>query len=154
VALRLAYSRSGSPPRNGVLNPARDGCGLFWYSPIVPMRTEAVSKFVEMARRICKRHGFEAPVTLTCIEYRYVSATVPILFRPDDAEQVQRATDCYTDLLSSGGSNGFYPYRIGAQFMQSALDRNHPHWRLGASVKAALDPEMIISPGRYSRLEW
>jgi len=42
TALPLAYWRSGRVPRSGTaLDPARDGCGLIWYAPLVPMTPSA-----------------------------------------------------------------------------------------------------------------
>lgn len=150
VALRLAYARSGASPSERDLNPARDGCGILWYSPIVPMRAGALSDFLRLARTVCAKHQFDMPITLTAISPRYFSATLAILFDPQQADQAKRATDCYSELFDSGRSCGFHPYRMGTQFMDELVDESHPYWRIVASLKEALDPTMIFAPGRYS----
>jgi hypothetical protein len=45
---------------------------------------------------------------------------------------------------------GFVPYRIGAQFM-AALARNGAGVEpVVKAVKCALDPNLVLAPGRYS----
>ncbi|MEO0974673.1 MAG: FAD-binding oxidoreductase, partial [Pseudomonadota bacterium] len=43
-ALPLAYANSGHVIDARDIHPARDGCGLFWYAPIVPLRKGNVAK--------------------------------------------------------------------------------------------------------------
>lgn len=150
VALNLAYAKSGEKPRGQPLNPAVDGCGLLWYSPIVPIRAGSVTRFVEFAESVCQRHGFEAPITLTCLSVRCFASTVPLLFDPRNADEGERARRCYTELFLNGRERGFLPYRVGTQFMSNLVDRDLPSWRLADRLKEALDPEMILAPGRYS----
>jgi 4-cresol dehydrogenase (hydroxylating) flavoprotein subunit len=57
---------------------------------------------------------------------------------------------CFEELYEEGLELGFVPYRIGAQFM-NALAR--PEVRVGPlvqSIKSALDPTLLLAPGRYS----
>src|ERR1044072_5900716 len=73
-ALPLAYAKSGQAKDASALNPARDGCGLFWYSPLVPMRPGVVEQFIEFAERTCSKHGLLAPITLTTLSARVTRA--------------------------------------------------------------------------------
>ena len=57
VALPLAYWKSALPAAGAELDPARDGCGLIWYPPLVPMNAERVSRYVEMVGEICAGPG-------------------------------------------------------------------------------------------------
>lgn len=150
VALPLAYAKSGRVKGESGLNPARDGCGLFWYSPIVPMRRGVVGQFIEFAERTCGKHGLLAPITLTTLSPRCYAGTVPLLFDRAEPDAERRARICFEELYEGGLALGFVPYRVGAQFM-GALARN------GASagpvvkaVKRALDPDELLAPGRYS----
>jgi 4-cresol dehydrogenase (hydroxylating) len=44
---------------------------------------------------------------------------------------------------------GYIPYRVGPQAV-AALDNGHDtYWRTVARIKAALDPQQLIAPGRY-----
>jgi 4-cresol dehydrogenase (hydroxylating) len=153
VALNLAYAKSGTKTPGRLLNPALDGCGLLWYSPIVPFRAGLLAEFAEFAERVCDRHGFEAPITLTGLSPRCLAATVPLLFDPRDATEAERASKCYAELLAVGRARGFHPYRAGTQFMHSVVEREQPFWRLAGRLKAAIDPEMILAPGRYAWID-
>jgi 4-cresol dehydrogenase (hydroxylating) len=150
VALPLAYAKSGHAGNKTALNPARDGCGLFWYSPIVPLRRGVVGQFIEFAEHTCRRHGLLAPITLTMLSPRYYASTIPLLFDRTNPDAERRARTCFDELYEKGLALGFVPYRLGSQSMP-ALERN------GASVgpvvkaiKCALDPNQVLAPGRYS----
>ncbi len=151
VALRLAYWKT--PERvsdTGILNPARDGCGLIWYAPLVPMRAEQVRAFVSMVKTVCAEYDIDPLITLTSLSPRCFDSTVPLLFRRDDAAETARARACYEALFRAGQARGFLPYRLGAQSMTMATRMETPYWRLVRDLKTAIDPHDIIAPGRYS----
>ena len=150
VALPLAYAKSGHAGNKIALNPARDGCGLFWYSPIVPLRRGVVEQFIEFTERTCNKHGLLAPTTLTMLSPRYYASTIPLLFDRTNPDAERGATRCFEELYVEGLALGFVPYRMGSQFMP-ALERNGA--AVGPVVKAikcALDPNQVLAPGRYS----
>lgn len=151
VALRLAYWRSAPPPSTRApLDPAADGCGLIWYSPLVPMMPERVRRYVAIVRDICGRHRIEPLITLTSLSDRCFDSSVPLLFERADRAATERAQACYIALLDAGKSEGFLPYRIGLQGMDWLVRPGQPYWEMAAALKAAIDPRGIISPGRYS----
>jgi 4-cresol dehydrogenase (hydroxylating) len=150
VALPLAYAKSGQATDDADLNPARDGCGLFWYAPIVPMRRGVVEQFIEFAERECGKHGLLAPITLTTLSPRCYASTIPLLFDRTNPDAERRARMCFEELYEEGLKLGFVPYRLGSQFMP-ALERTGAG--VGPVVKAikrALDPNQVLAPGRYS----
>lgn len=151
TALQLAYWKSGISPTPGLtLDPSRDGCGLIWYAPLVPMVPEAVREFVDLVEKTCPRFGVEPLITLTSVSQGAFDSTVPILF--DLANDASAAQDCYECLLHEGRRRGFVPYRLGTHAMDFYSERqDSPYWHVADSVKRALDPDGIISPGRYSR---
>jgi 4-cresol dehydrogenase (hydroxylating) len=150
VALRLAYWRTRRPPPSSGLHPARDGCGLIWYSPLVPMRPEAVTKYVAMVHEVCFAHGIEPLITLTSLTDRCFDSTVPLLFDRGDAQQMARAKACFEALFVAGRSQGLMPYRLGIQSMSQVTGMSSPFWDLVATIKSAIDPDHIIAPGRYA----
>ncbi len=152
IALPLAYWRSRQPLPAGDYHPARDGCGLIWYAPLVPMRPEAVARYREMVERICPEHGIEPLITFTSISPRCFDSTVPILFDRSDAVATARARACYDALLAAGRQQGFFPYRLHVDAMSALIDADTPHWRMALKIKQALDPQGIIAPGRYAPL--
>jgi FAD/FMN-containing dehydrogenase len=150
VALPLAYWRTaGFLLGDRELNPARDGCGLIWYSPLVPMASASVRRYVTMVHEVCSRHGIEPLITLTSLSDRCFDSSVPLLFDRSDANATRRAHACYLALLEAGKNAGFLPYRIGIQAMDWLVRPGLPYWDLIATIKSAIDPQGIISPGRY-----
>lgn len=150
VALPLAYAKSGRAKGDAVLNPARDGCGLFWYSPIVPMRRGAVGQFIEFAERTCGKHGLPAPITLTTFSPRCYASTIPLLFDRAEPDAERRARICLEELYEVGLGLGFVPYRTGAQFMHVLARHGAGAGPLVKAVKRSLDPDELLAPGRYS----
>jgi len=149
VALPLAYWRSGTMPTDGSpMNPAQDGCGLIWYSPLLPMKPALVHSFVEMVKTICIKHQIEPLITLTSISDRCWDSTIPILFDRQNPKEVTRAQACYHELLETGRQYGFVPYRLGVQSMDLPA-REHAVPNILSSFKQAIDPNNIIAPGRY-----
>ncbi len=151
VALPLCYWRAGTrAPEGRPLDPARDGCGLLWYAPLVPMRPEAVRRYTAMVDRICVAHGIEPLITLTSVSDRCFDSTVPLLFDRDDPAAVARAHACYDALLAEGCKSGFLPYRVGPRFRDRLVRPELPFWQLATRIKEAVDPQHLIAPGRYA----
>lgn len=149
-ALPLAYAKSGRPGKGGSLNPAQDGCGLFWYSPLVPMRSGNVELFIQFAGDTCGRHGLLAPITLTTLSPRCFAGTVPLLFDRNDGQAELRARMCFEDLYQEGLAQGFMPYRLGTQFMPALARTGAGVAPIIAAIRSALDPNYVLAPGRYS----
>jgi len=148
IALPLCYWLKGRPSSAEPMDPDRDGCGLIWYSPLVPMRPGAVRQYVEMVKVICNKHRIEPLITLTSLSDRCFDSTVPILFDLQDAESSARAHSCFWELLREGQKIGCVPYRMGIQSM-SYLDEADAIPPILRKLKEAVDPNGIIAPGRY-----
>jgi hypothetical protein len=46
---------------------------------------------------------------------------------------------------------GFRFYRLDVRLMQEFIDKENQHWNLVEQLKTCLDPQGILSPGRYER---
>lgn len=150
VALALAYWRSGALPDSGKpKNPARDGCGLIWFAPLVPIRGEDARRYVDMIERICPEYGVNPLITLTTINDRCFDSTVPLLFDRGDPEATTRANACYRALYEAGRNEGFLPYRLNIDAMELLHTPVSSSSRLGSRLKEAVDPKSILAPGRY-----
>ncbi len=148
--LRLAYWKSATPiPTMGSLDPARDGCGIVWFAPLVPMRSRDVRKYVALVGDVCRGYGVEPLITLTTVSNQCFDSTIPILFQGDDGGETARR--CYEDLFSACQKHGYLPYRMNAGSMPLYTgNRESTYWHTVQELKAALDPEGIFSPGRYA----
>lgn len=151
VALPLAYWRNpkAQPVKDRVLNPAADGCGLLWYAPLVPMRSEAMRRFIGHVRAVCPKYGIEPMITFTSLKHDTVDSTIPIVFNLADPVAVQQAQACLEELVHEGLQQGWVPYRLNLAQQASLLKADQPFWQISGKIKQALDPDNILSPGRY-----
>jgi 4-cresol dehydrogenase (hydroxylating) flavoprotein subunit len=151
TALALAYWRGGKRPAPGTpLDPARDGCGLIWYAPLIEMTPDRARAFVEFISCTMPRHGCEPLITLSSLSERCFGSSIPILF--DKNSQGEAARMCYLELLEEGRKAGFFPYRVSTDAMDWLMGQEPERWTLVASLKRALDPDELIAPGRYAPL--
>jgi len=151
TALPLCYWRGVPMPGAGQrLDPARDGCGLMWYAPLVIMKPERVSEYVAMVESIMRAYGLEPLITFTSISERCFDSTVPLLFDVASDESRANAQACYRALFMAGKERGFLPYRVGIQAMEWLSEGGDPtYWQVVRQIKDTLDPDGILAPGRY-----
>ena len=152
TALPLGYWVSGTKPHDGSgLDPARDGCGLIWYSPIVPMRPETVRRYLDFLVPTMRKHALEPLVTLTSLSERCFDSSVPLIFDRKSGAATARAQECYMELLEEGRRLGFVPYRVHVDAMRWFTGQSAAHWDLVERLKNTVDPLDIIAPARYTR---
>ncbi|QOJ10294.1 MAG: FAD-binding oxidoreductase [Nitrosomonas sp. H1_AOB3] len=149
TALPLCYWLKGKPQQDAMLDPARDGCGLIWYAPLIPMKQASVVSYVQMVYDIMAKYRLEPLMTLTSLSARCFDSTVPILFDLNSEPERRKAESCYWELMEKGKEYGFLPYRVGIQAMSWLSENNSSYWQTVRKIKRSLDPSMIISPGRY-----
>jgi 4-cresol dehydrogenase (hydroxylating) len=150
TALPLAYWRNPTMPPNGAArDPARDGCGLIWYAPLVPMRPAGARAYVNMVTEVTRAHGIEPLLTFTSLSDKLFDSTVPLLFDRADPAATAAAHACYGELIARGQQQGAFPYRVAVSAMPALVaefDESHGfHERL----RRGIDPHNLIAPGRY-----
>lgn len=151
TALPLTYWRARLAQPTLGRNPARDGCGLLWYAPLIPMRATDVRRFVNFARRELPALGLEPLITLTSQGDRLFDSTIPLLFDRQDGPASAAASAGLEHLIEAGQTQGFYPYRLHVQSQGAHLARQSASADLVSRLRQALDPHDLLAPGRYSR---
>lgn len=151
TALPLAYWRNTSPPPQGPLNPARDGCGLTWFAPLMPIDPSVVRDFVNFTTTTLRQHQLEPLITLTSVNDRCFDSTVPLLYDPDSPDEVERVRLAQQTLLDTALAHGLAPYRVGANAMDWLRESDPDRWKLASRLKALLDPNEVLAPGRYTQ---
>jgi 4-cresol dehydrogenase (hydroxylating) len=150
IALRIPYWKTGSAPATGrPVDPAKDACGLLWYTPLIAMRPSSVRDYVRLLERVCREHRIEPLITLTSISERCFDSSVPLLFDKNDPDESARAEAAYRALFEAGRNLGCVPYRYGPEHIPMILNAKTTAWDVVRLLKRALDPAGILSPGRY-----
>lgn len=145
LGLVYRYVEKGTKPAD----PIRDGVGMYWFVPILPLKPDLVAAMLAMIEEVLGRYGFPTNISFTTINERCAIAVIPIIYRrPGEAPQ---AAQCFEELWRRGHTLGCSPYRVNVAAMPELIARGDPtYWRCVAAIKQALDPQDILSPGRYA----
>jgi hypothetical protein len=152
LELRLAYQHVPWNPEAQPHDPARDGVGLIWYAPVIPLRVDFVTRMMRMIEHTLAAHGFPQAMSMTTLSEKCAMGVIPIIYkRPFDQEKAHR---CFEDLLRRGVEIGCHPYRINIAAMPGMMrDGDSTFWSMVTALKQAMDPHGILSPGRYAPAE-
>lgn len=152
VALKLSYWRhkENEHYNQQSLSPEKDGCGLLWYAPLIPMKVNKIREFVEFIRQTCPQFNIEPFITFTNLKHDCVDSTIPIVFDLSNPQAVKDAHNCLNTLVAEGLKKGFVPYRLNIDQQQSLLNKNSHFWQTINKLKKTLDPNNVVSQGRYN----
>ena len=152
VALKLAYWRNPNAESIDINNmqPDKDKCGLLWYAPLIPMKAEAMRRYVDFIREVCPKHNIEPFITFTNLRHDCVDSTIPIVFNLSNPQAVSDAHNCLRELVEKGLEKGYIPYRLNIDQQQWLLDKDNNYWRKVNEFKHTVDPNNILSPNRYN----
>jgi 4-cresol dehydrogenase (hydroxylating) len=131
-------------------NPDLGGGGIAFCAPVLPLDAPTIKAAVEETDRVGARFGFQPAVTLNLMNDRTLEGVVSIDFSRADAERKQKAKECLRALNQAYFDLGCTPYRIDIDNMDLVLRSDDIFWTTVRSMKKVLDPDGIISPGRYS----
>jgi 4-cresol dehydrogenase (hydroxylating) len=142
--------RGGLPPAFPKrADPAADNCGMLWVSPILPMRGSELLAVHALVEPVFTQHGFDLFVTFSMINERALGGVITVAYDKDDIDEVERARRCYRDSFALLMQAGYIPYRVGNHSMADLDPDGDVYWQTVARIKAALDPDGLIAPGRY-----
>ncbi|MEW6023366.1 MAG: FAD-binding oxidoreductase [Pseudomonadota bacterium] len=130
-------------------DPARDGCGLLWVSPVLPLRGEDLLAVYALAEAEFARFGFDLFATFSMINERSLGGVLTVAYDRDDPEEAARARACHDAVFARLFEAGYIPYRVGNHAMAALDPAGDTYWRTVAALKGALDPQGILAPGRY-----
>ncbi|HUK01279.1 MAG TPA: FAD-binding oxidoreductase [Steroidobacteraceae bacterium] len=139
-------ARSSSNP-----NPTH---GHMWFSPIIPRTAEAVFEanrvFAAAARE------FQLPLLRFSLPSCYWERAFIFIFGfpvTTDIATNRRNRTTFYKMIELAAQHGWGEYRTAPAYQDAVLDvysfNNHALRRFHESVKDALDPNGILSPGRY-----
>jgi (+)-pinoresinol hydroxylase len=130
--------------------------GHMWFSPIVPRTGEAIIEvnrvFSEAARELDMPlfRSFSMPACFWERSFIFILAT-PVT---EDPATNKRYREGFKKLIAIGGQHGWGEYRTAPVFQKSVMDvysfNDHALQRFNELLKDAIDPNGIMSPGRYA----
>jgi len=147
-AAGLTYWRKRFPiPKD--LNPDRDLCGLIWCAPLVPFDGKHVINALKIIEEVLIAHQFEPNLGFSCATDRSLIITIGIVYDREIPGEDQQALSCHNTLLEKLNEAGYIPYRLAIDSMEKLPQPQDDYGKLLHQLKKALDPNDILSPGRY-----
>ena len=147
--LRSVYWRKRTPVPDQ-MDPDRDRCGLLWCAPVAPAKGGHAERLSSIAIHTLLAAGFEPALSITLLTERSLTCVISISYDRELDGEDERATACFAELVNALRSAGYRFYRLGVQFMDQS-ERRNSYGDLLNTLKTALDPNQVLSPGRYLR---
>ena len=149
LELRLAYQHVPWDPDRPEIDPVKDGVGILWYAPVIPLKKNTVERMIATIQETLLKYSFEQAMSMTTLSEMCAMGVIPVIYRKP--EEKDRAYECFRELWKRGIEHGCYPYRINVGAMEEMTGADSVFWSTVAGIKAAVDPDGIIAPGRYGR---
>lgn len=145
--LPSVYWRNKRKPA-GRVDPDMDRCGLLWCSPVAPNTGEDAECVTRLASAIALEHGFEPSMSMSLITERSNTTTIALAYDRQVPGEDEKAMLCYRRLTEALLASGYPPYRLNVASMAYG-QTGGDYGQVLKTVKAALDPNGILAPGRY-----
>jgi FAD/FMN-containing dehydrogenase len=135
----------------GDFNPSD---GHIWFSAVIPRSGKGIIEANRVIRSECERLGlslFMLAPAVTCWTRSFVLfAAVPVYKDPERARHLREAVP---EIIRTCAAHGWGEYRVPPAFQDAAMGaysfNNHKLRRVNEQIKDALDPNGILSVGRY-----
>ncbi|KAF2031735.1 FAD-linked oxidase-like protein [Setomelanomma holmii] len=121
------------------------------YSPIIPSNGKEILEWVKTAKKICEAQSFD----LFCdffMHERHVIFVNMFTFDKTNAEHRRAVQAIFDNLFEEGRKRGYSKYRSHVRAMDRVASlynfNDHAYRRFVESIKDAVDPNGILSPGK------
>jgi 4-cresol dehydrogenase (hydroxylating) len=141
-------------PNLDVIKFAGEDFAHIGLSPIVPMEGKLVADAVNRIRTTIEAEtGFNYKAGILVTGERACALVSAINFDPRDETEARTAFSVARQLVLEMAEMGYSEYRAHVDFMDTVADQmtfnNKAYARFVSSIKDAVDPNGILSPGRY-----
>jgi len=149
--LQVAINAFSGIPSYGELGILkwRPGGGNLWFLPGTPMDGKVANEFQTICRGIYEEHGMDYMVMNVCGP-RFARGLHVMTFNREDGDERTRADACYRKMSEAVGKRGVFVGRAPVDYHEFHMQQAMPAYRNACNgIKAALDPQNVIAPGRY-----
>lgn len=140
--------RPRTPPTSS--DPRDEGYGLVfsWQACLAVGRD--VRALVERTRRQLEAHGCPSQLTVQYSTGRTVTLVVRIVYDRKDEARRAAASACQRALHDDGLAAGSPPARMNLAGHEALAEKGAAYWALVRRLRAALDPDGILAPGKHT----
>ena len=127
--------------------------GHIGFSPVAPLTGRDASALRDLLRGMVEeRAGLDYMAALIPANARSFIHVTLVVFDTEDEAQARRAYDTCKLLVTEAAKQGYGEYRAHLDFMDLAAEQysfnDHAYRRFTETIKDALDPNGVLSPGK------
>jgi 4-cresol dehydrogenase (hydroxylating) len=126
--------------------------GHIGFSPVSPLTARDGLELRDLLRRGIECAGLDYMAALLLVNARSFIHITMVIFDTKDEAQARGAYDVSKRLVVEAAKHGFGEYRAHLDFMDLAAEQysfgNHVARRFNETIKDAIDPNGILSPGK------
>jgi 4-cresol dehydrogenase (hydroxylating) len=129
-------------------DPLDNDYGFYFQWVTCPAAGREVMAAISLVTDTSARFRLRPQLTIQLPNGRAAVLVVRICFNRRDQEERRRASRCYRAVLKATVGAGFPPWRLGIEGMP-LLKQRGIDMALARRLKAWMDPETVLAPGRY-----
>ena len=132
----------------GIVRWRGDDGGMIAFAPVAPAKGEETIGQSALAKEILGKYGFDyAPAF--AVGGRELHHIIFLMFDKGDPEEEKQAAACMDEMVTRFGEKGWCAYRSSVSTMDLvARQYGEANRTVNARIKAALDPNHILAPGK------
>lgn len=124
--------------------------GLYFLWPTAAPTGAEVRRLVTKMLPIFESHGLPPLITINILPpHGRIIGVIRVAFDKSDPASAAAGEACYYELFDTTVEAGFPPARCTTIAMDRLGRRDPEYWSLILKLKASLDPDGVIAPGRY-----